>query len=231
MTEKKRVQTGTETTAAQTQSTQPKLQNSRKPALILTGIAGLSIAALIWGASDDEPDDPVVDVQRTHYETREACLADWNDPADCDFIRDDAATADASSEASALNLAASDAFASESVGLLDASDPFVTSAATSGGSSHTTILGHGGWYGPYYTREGVIYHSSGISTTGNVPVQPRGETSSLSVRGSSLMSRSSVFTRTPRSVSSSEGMAISRGGFTSHGGGEGGHGFGGSRGG
>ncbi|CAH2901583.1 MAG: hypothetical protein PCALPYG88_5336 [uncultured Paraburkholderia sp.] len=100
-------------------------------------------------------------------------------------------------------------------------------ATTNGGETHSTAptaIATSGWYGPYYTRDGVVYHESGLHTTG-VPVQ-HGIVSALAVRESALSAGSTAFHSTPLTVSVSEGRAISRGGFLSSRGGSGGHGGG-----
>jgi hypothetical protein len=106
-----------------------------------------------------------------------------------------------------------------------------TNGGGGGYPTSSTATATSGWYGPYYTRDGVVYHESGLRTTG-VPVQ-HGIVSMLAVRESALSAGSTAFHSTPRAVSVSEGRAISRGGFMSahgegggHGGGEGGGGHG-----
>jgi hypothetical protein len=199
------------------ESPEPKLSNYKKPLLVLTGAA--VVITVIVGSCDSSDDDPVVDVQRTHYATQEACLADWNNPADCQMVADEDSVASAASDVSSAQA------------LVATSDTTGSSGGGSGGYHGPHYVG-GGWYGPYYTRSGTIYHNNGIHTTGVVPTSPHGDTSFLSMRSTSLGSGSSAFSQTPRSVSVSESRAISRGGFASaHGGEGGGHGFGGSRGG
>jgi hypothetical protein len=199
--------------------------NSKKPVLVLTGIAAVAVVAIVWGMLDDTPDDPVVDVERAQYATQEACVADWNDPADCQQVFDEGG--DGSMSAASLDAIA----AASDAAMIASSAPDASVSNGSAGGAHVGSHG-GGWYGPYYTRSGVIYHSSGIQTTGGVPAAMHGEATNLAMRSTSLSSGSSAFVHTPRAVSLSESRAISRGGFTSgHGGEGGGHGFGGSRGG
>lgn len=93
-------------------------RNSKKPLLCLIGVSGLAAgAAALWLS----PQEQVVDVQRTRYASREACLQDWNDPADCELV----GGAGGASETAA------------------ASDP---SGTTQGGGAHGSSSGggHGG---------------------------------------------------------------------------------------
>ncbi|WP_147426778.1 hypothetical protein [Trinickia fusca] len=164
-----------------------------KPLLYLIGFSGLAAGTMIWLS----PHDEVVDIERTGYASREACLQDWNEPEDCEFV--------------------------------NADDTAVAASAASGGSdldiTSSRTVATSGWYGPYYTRDGVVYHASGLHTTG-VPFQ-HGMVSTLAVRESALSAGATAFHATPRSVSVSEGHAISRGGFMSSRGGGSGHGSGG----
>jgi hypothetical protein len=205
------------------ESPEPKLSNYKKPILVLTGVA--VVITVIVASCDSSDDDAVVDVQRTHYATQEACLADWNNPADCQMVADEDSVASAASDASVAQALAA---TSDTTGSSDGGG----GVGGGGGGYHGVHYVGGGWYGPYFTRTGTIYHSNGLHTTGTVPTSPHGDTTFLSMRSTSLDSGSSAFSHTPRSVSVSESRAISRGGFMSaHGGEGGGHGFGGSRGG
>jgi hypothetical protein len=236
------------------------INNSKKPLLYLIGFSGLAVGTALWLS----PRANVIDVERTRYASREACLQDWNDPADCEFVEDadGVAKAAAASDASDAGhgggghggsyggghggggsgrkgAADRSPDSSPSGGPVDAAHDVATTKTTGhetseGGSGHATSSGMGeaGWYGPYYTHDGVVYHTSGMHTTG-LPAQ-HGTVSSLTVRESALSAGSSAFHSTPHSVSFSEGRAISRGGFLSshgegggHGGEGGGHGSGG----
>lgn len=186
------------------------MHNKKSPVLLLIGVGSVIAATGLLAACDDEA-PPAVHVQRTEYASLDACLADWNDMSDCESIADDANAASGTSGTYAT---------------LPASG---TGTGSSGGG------GHGGgahWYGPYYTREGRIYHANGTQTTGYVPESPHGTTTSLVVRDSELEANNSeAFSHTPESVSVSEDHAISRGGFMTAAHGEGGHGGGGGEGG
>lgn len=240
-------------------------RNSKKPLLCLIGVGGLAVgAAAMWLS----PQEQVVDVQRTRYASRDACLQDWNDPADCERVggpggaSETAAASDTSGSTQGGGAHGSSSGGAHGGGwgggsrqqantgpyeqaaektadgssknppdsslnspLDSANGKAISATSSEGGSGHstsTTIVDDGGWYGPYYTRDGVVYHASGLRTSG-VSVQ-HGTVSSLAVRESALSARSSAFCSTPRSVSVSEGRAISRGGFLSLRGGSGGHG-------
>ncbi|MBN3728043.1 hypothetical protein [Burkholderia sp. Ac-20379] len=108
--------------------------------------------------------------------------------------------------------ASGDASREQAGGALDMGQDPVSVADTA--APHVTSTdAASGWYGPYFTRDGVVYHASGMHTSG-VPFQ-HGIVSMLAMRESALSSAgSSAFRSTPHSVSISEGRAISRSGIS-----------------
>lgn len=212
-------------------------KRSRAPRLMLIGVgSAIALGVLIHGCSDSD-DDNAVDVERVKYDSLAACLADWNQPSDCGYVCDAPGTKDPADNEAAAALAGSGAVDSGTA--LPQLHECTTAASTENGASSTgSSGGHhsffaytGHWYGPYYTRSGTVYHSNGTQSE-DAPRGPlHGSISSLTMRSSSFGSGSSVFRRSPSSVSVSEGRAISRGGFTSSRSGSSSHSFGGSRGG
>ncbi|WP_345817689.1 hypothetical protein AAGS40_30275 (plasmid) [Paraburkholderia sp. PREW-6R] len=229
----------------------PELKHSfKRPLLYLIGFGSLVAGTAMWLS----PDDQVLEAERTRYASREACLQDWNASSDCEFVSGDNTTtvATAASEALASDAAGSGhggggvsrasndkyaagktvgAAAGSANGPLDAGHGVATTSTTASANgsgelsaTSTSTDATSGWYGPYYTRDGVVYHASGLHTTG-VPVQ-HGTVSVLAVRESALSADSAAFRSTPRTVSVSEGRAIVRGGFLLSRGGLGGHGGG-----
>jgi hypothetical protein len=166
------------------------MQNKRSPRLVLVGSA-IATAGLLNAC--DKPAAHTTRVLRNGYATQQACLDDWG-PQDCTYI-DAAAAGD---PASSTNSSAS-ARSSTSAG------------GGSGGSG-----GHGGgyWYGPYYTRQGVVYHESGSTSTRSEPPAVRaGTTTELNVRESELQRGSDAFFRNPSAEAAHEARVTSRGGF------------------
>lgn len=172
------------------------IKSSTRPVLVLIGV-GSAVATLCWLASPDDSASPeyTVDVARTQYASFSDCQLDWDRDDDCTYVDDPA------NPAVSADAAASDA------------------SSTVASSEHAH--GGGGWYGPYFTRGGTIYHQNGLSTSGNGPVSPHGTTTNLTMREDSLGHESS-FLSSPRVIAAAEGHAISRGGFVSAMG-EGGH--------
>lgn len=246
---KPRAGTSKRTPAAMRKAPAPK-RGSRKPLLYLIGFGGLAVGTALWLL----PSDQAIEVERTRYASRDACLQDWNDPADCEYVTDAAGAANAESASGASGASGGGSHGGHSGGggqgsgtgppdeaadktagttadtdhVADTASPAGTTNNESNGGGHLSSV-EGGWYGPYYARDGVVYHTSGRHTTG-VPIQ-HGSVSSLTVRESALSAQSSAFRSTPRRVSITEGHAISRGGFLSSRGfggeGGGGHGSGG----
>ncbi|WP_321954022.1 hypothetical protein [Paraburkholderia bannensis] len=206
----------------------------RAPKLMLIGVgSAIALGVMIHSCSDSD-DDNAVDVERVKYDSLAACLADWNQPSDCGYVCDAPGAKDPSDTGAVAGVAASATIDSGTAlpqlheCTTTASTASTVGSASSTGSSggHPSFFAYTGhWYGPYYTRGGTVYHANGTQTE-DAPRGPlHGSISSLTMRSSSFSSGSSVFRRSPSSVSISEGRAISRGGFTSS------HSGGGSRGG
>ncbi|WP_322094349.1 hypothetical protein [Paraburkholderia bannensis] len=203
----------------------------RAPKLMLIGVgSAIALGVMIHSCSDSD-DDNAVDVERVKYDSLAACLADWNQPSDCGYVCDAPGAKDPSDTGAVAGVAASATIDSgtalpqlhECTTTASAADSASSTGSSGGHPSFFAYTGH--WYGPYYTRGGTVYHANGTQTE-DAPRGPlHGSISSLTMRSSSLSSGSSVFRRSPSSVSISEGRAISRGGFTSS------HSGGGSRGG
>jgi len=196
------------------------MQNKKRPSLLLIGLGSVLTSASFLSACDDSSQNAhTVKVLRTGYATQEDCIQDWGAAADCTPV----ATAPGAASGGGPGSTALDTGA--------ASGASGTDATGNDRATHGVAHGVAHWYGPYYTRQGRIYHASGSTTTGSVPAPRDGSTTELVVRESALSHDSDVFSRAPESVKSTEGAAISRGGFTSegeegHGTGEGGHGGG-----
>ncbi|CAG9213791.1 conserved hypothetical protein [Paraburkholderia tropica] len=218
--------------------TPPARGNSNMLTLVLIGVGGaVALGMMLHACTDDDDDDQaaqVEQVERARYDSQAACLADWNQPSDCGFVCEAPdASGTAANGASAALASASDAAIDS--GLAPNTSACAQTAASTqtsggghgyggGGGGHSSFVYAGHWYGPYYTQAGTVYHANGTQTR-DAPSGPlHGTASSLLVRSSSLHAGSDVFSRSPRSVSVSEGRAISRGGFTSGHGGGGGHG-------
>jgi hypothetical protein len=71
------------------------------------------------------------------------------------------------------------------------------------------------WYGPYYTKKGVVYHGDGSTSQRVAPPTPRvgSTTTEMPVEERELRSGSSAFSRSPSSEMAHEGPVVSRGGF------------------
>lgn len=71
------------------------------------------------------------------------------------------------------------------------------------------------WYGPYYTKKGVVYHEDGSTSQRVAPPTPRvgSTTTEMQVGERELRSGSSAFSRSPSSEQAHEGRVVSRGGF------------------
>lgn len=160
------------------------MRNKRSPRLVLVGSA-VATASLLNAC--DNSSGNVTHVLRNSYPSQQASLDDWQNPQDCTYIG--------------------------SPGVAQGT------TATSAASSTNTASGYSGahgthWYGPYYTRTGVVYHDSG--TTSNraaPPIGRNGTTTELDVRDSELHGGSSAFYRTPSDEGAHESRVISRGGF------------------
>lgn len=170
------------------------MQNKHSPRLVLIGSA-LATAGVVSACNNSAA--PVLDVMRNDYPSQEACLQDWGDPKDCKMIGDDAAGAAAASGASA------------------ASSASLASGASST-ATHSHAYGYGGhWYGPYYTRRGVVYHEDG-STSQRVappPIRSGTTTTEMHIRESELHTGSGAFSRTSSAEAAHESHVVSRGGF------------------
>jgi len=172
------------------------IKSSIRPVLVLIGVGG-AVTTVLWLASPDHSPSPeyTVDVARTQYASITDCMLDWDRYDDCTYVDDPA-----------------DPAVSASAAASGASSTVASNDGSPVGSAHAH--GGGGWYGPYFTKGGTIYHQNGPSTSGNVPVSPHGTTTNLTMRENSLGHESS-FLSSPRIVAAAEGHAISRGGFVS----------------
>lgn len=128
---------------------------------------------------------PVLDVMRNGYSSQEECLQDWGDPKDCKQV---------------------DAGAGGAAG--------ASGASGSSGSSGGHVYG-AHWYGPYYTKKGVVYHEDGSTSQRVAPPATRvgTTTTEMQVEERELRSGSSAFSRSPSSEMAHEGRVVSRGGF------------------
>lgn len=91
-------------------------------------------------------------------------------------------------------------------------------AAGASGGSGSSGGGHAygaHWYGPYYTKKGVVYHEDGSTSQRVAPPAPRmgTTTTEMQVEERELHSGSSAFSRSPSSEMAHEGRVVSRGGF------------------
>ncbi|RDU97774.1 hypothetical protein [Trinickia dinghuensis] len=162
------------------------MQNKRSPRLVLVGSA-IATAGLLNACHDSA--GQTTHVLRNGYATQQECIDDWG-PVDCTYIDSGAAGASAASAASPAS---------------------GTSSANTGG----VYVGSGfHYFGPYYTRRGIVYHENGMtSTRANPPIVRQGTTTEFDVRNSELHAGSDAFHRAPSVEEAHETHAISRGGF------------------
>ena len=87
-------------------------------------------------------------------------------------------------------------------------------ASGSSGSSGGHVYG-AHWYGPYYTKKGVVYHEDGSTSQRLAPPATRvgTTTTEMQVEERELRTGASAFSRSPSSEMAHEGRVVSRGGF------------------
>lgn len=193
----------------------------KQPTLVLIGMSSVVAMSMLTGCDDSPselPAENTVDVLRTHYDSLTECQQVWwISTNDCTFIPDPVTSADPATVASGANSTSSAHAGGWSGG--SSGNRQMTSESLSGQSGVSDFAAaadhaHGHWYGPYYTRSGIIYHHIGGNSYGSVPSSDA-NTDSLTVRESSLGSGSVIESEAPSAVAKSESAAISRGGFVS----------------
>lgn len=152
--------------------------------------------------SSEKSQQATINVKRTRYDNVAECARQWPDVDDCRLVVS-VPTSSSLNEA-ARSAAPSDVSAPITVELDENGVMRVDSLATEDRT---------GWYGPYYTTDGAVYHASGLAGIGAVPHHVSDDTSNITVRDCALQSGYGAFDRTPQAEAQEEAHVISRGGL------------------
>ncbi|WP_347557221.1 hypothetical protein [Robbsia sp. KACC 23696] len=191
------------------------MKKPTRPRRVLIGIGGVvvvGVGAIAYFSGGDTDDDSggydgsaqtMVNVERRHYASQSDCLRIW-DGSDC-----------------------RDVLLAETSPLPEPVAPTQVASGPLGVAMGTTVAplavpvaavldDETGWYGPYYTQQGVIYHASGAveEDLSVVRLQDAAlSTSTLTVNECELEYDRQVLRRTPKAEAAAEAALISRGGF------------------